>query len=145
MAVSVTFYNTSSEPGAINKNLSSGTTFSGDIVGAVDVVRPSIKVESNLYGYNYAYIPKFGRYYYITEIEHDRTGLDIVHLKSDPLMSFKADILALPAIAIRCEQYTAQSPYIIDTQQQVQAYKQVETYVLGTFNTGAFKVLVTAG
>lgn len=147
ICMQIILYNTASENNEIHKSLSSGVTFTGDIrdSGAVDVVRPEILIASNVYGYNYAYIPDFGRYYFIREITQDRTGLSSVRLKSDPLMSFQSDVLALPAIALRSQQNAKQSPYLIDPRQRLQAYKRVQTVSMGNLIMSSLYLLVTAG
>ncbi len=145
----ITLYNTSSENNAIHKNLSSGVTFTGDIrgTGEVDVVRPEILIESNVYGYNYAYIPDFGRYYFIREITQERTGLSSVRLKSDPLMSFQADVLALPAIAGRVSGGNGNlyNSYLHDNRQLLLASDIVGTWAITSFIYGNQYILVTAG
>lgn len=52
---------------------------------------------------NYAYIPDFGRYYYIDDIVGERTGIVSLYMRSDPLMSFREGILDLNVICRRNE------------------------------------------
>lgn len=149
MSISITLYNTSSDNNCINKSLGTGAMFTGTIKGSgsVDVVRPEILIESNVYGYNYAYIDEFDRYYYITEITHERTGLSTVQLLSDPLMSFKNSIYALPAIAGRVSGGNGElfNSYLHDSRQQLLASDICGTWVIHSFAYGNQYVLVTAG
>lgn len=52
---------------------------------------------------NYAYIPDFNRYYFVTDIVSVRSGLWLFKLKCDVLMSFKDDIYDLECIVARNE------------------------------------------
>lgn len=52
---------------------------------------------------NYAYIPDFGRYYYIDDIVGERTGIITLYMRSDPLMSFREGILDLNVFCSRNE------------------------------------------
>lgn len=52
---------------------------------------------------NYAYIPDFGRYYYIDDIVGERTGIVSLSMRSDPLMSFRGGILDLNVFCSRNE------------------------------------------
>ena len=52
---------------------------------------------------NYAYIPDFGRYYYIDDIIGERTGIITLYMRSDPLMSFREGILDLDVFCSRNE------------------------------------------
>lgn len=50
---------------------------------------------------NYAYIEAFGRYYFIKNVEAYRTGLWLVSLHCDVLMTYASGILSSPAIVAR--------------------------------------------
>lgn len=52
---------------------------------------------------NYAYIPDFGRYYYIDDIVGERTSIVSLYMRSDPLMSFREGILDLDVFCSRNE------------------------------------------
>lgn len=52
---------------------------------------------------NYAYIPDFGRYYYIDDIIGERTGIITLYMRSDVLMSFREGILNLDVFCSRNE------------------------------------------
>lgn len=49
--------------------------------------------DNTLHGYNYAYVPAFGRYYYVTDWTY-ATGLHVCSMAVDPLASWKTAILA---------------------------------------------------
>lgn len=88
-----------SENNKIKKNITTGETLSGNLRNESNIISPSIIISTgNPSGYNYAYIPEWKRYYYITDITSVRTGIWQLQLKSDPLMSFAEQILACSGI-----------------------------------------------
>lgn len=151
MSIHVYLYNCSADRCVLDKTAhltpAAGLDLQGTIRGSIDVYAPEIDIERTitLSDYNYVQIPYFSRYYYITEATVIRTGLTRCRLECDPLMSFKDQILALPAIAVRTADRTQQSPYLIDHKIQFAAYKQIRTFNLGAFEGTTFKVMVTAG
>ena len=60
-----------------------------------NVLNPQIVIERDnvLYQSNYAYIPAFNRYYFITSIENLSMKLIMINFHVDVLESFKDDIL----------------------------------------------------
>lgn len=71
------------------------------------VVTPTIKLKvegtSNILSANYAYIPKFKRFYFIRDIRNVAQDLWEIDLKCDVLMSFKNDFIHNNAIFKRSE------------------------------------------
>lgn len=100
MSVNVKFYITGDNPNVMHKSLTEIASVDCDIKEPVNKESPEIYVSGNLIGVNYAYIAEYGRYYnvYPTGEHGVRTRLQ---LESDPLMSFKAGILASPAVVAR--------------------------------------------
>ena len=100
MSVNVKFYITGDNPNVMNKSLTEIASLDCDIKEPVNKESPEIYVSGNLIGVNYAYIAEFGRYYFVYPTgEHAVTTR--LRLESDPLMSFKAGILASPAVVAR--------------------------------------------
>lgn len=59
----------------------------------VSIMAPVLSVKAdNLVGYTYAYIPRYGRYYWITDIKVAPAGLWWVYLSCDVLATYKEDI-----------------------------------------------------
>lgn len=102
MAYDVKIYINSSATDYVTKNLSGETTVSCDFKAPIDVENPTIYISAtNAYdGYNYCYIAEFGRYYYMKCIGGTSQTLTF-QCESDPLMSFKDQILACPAVISR--------------------------------------------
>lgn len=101
-------YKTTDENSKLEKTLSEEISLVGALRDASSIVAPSILIQSNPIGYNYAYVPQFGRYYYIKNITAYRKGAYIVDLKCDVLMSFKDEIKQLSGVVSRL---TSGSPY----------------------------------
>lgn len=102
MAYTCTLYTNSSNPNVFNKSISSLGDFSCDFKNMIDVETPEVYVAAgDTYDKaNYMYIPEFGRYYFCKA--RSGTGNTITfECTSDPLMSFKAAILASPAVISR--------------------------------------------
>lgn len=145
--MTITIYNYSGEPNRINKTLTGGTQMTGTMRNPSEVVTPTVLISADPIGCNYAYISELHRYYWITDTRIVRNGLYEIQLKSDPLKSFAADIMELPAYCMRTDRYGeyGSSPYIIDQYAPVAAYDKIVTYDLGELFIGANKILVTAG
>lgn len=88
----------------IKKNVSFGTLLTGTLREASDVVSPAILVEAaadEVCGFNYAYIPEFKRYYFITNCSSFRAGLTVITMTVDVLYTYKEAILNSNAIVTR--------------------------------------------
>lgn len=92
--VQIILYKNNSELNKINKSLSDNINIVGTLRDESDVSRPNIVIAGiNPTIYNYAYIPRFSRYYFISEITSIRDGVWLISMRVDVLMSFKTDIL----------------------------------------------------
>lgn len=63
----------------------------------------SVEGNKNLLNFNYAYIPEFRRYYFVSDITTTNTGLYIVSLIVDVLYTYKDELLSLEGIVERNE------------------------------------------
>lgn len=106
--MNILLYKTTNANNDLNKTISNKVELVGALRDASSIIAPSILIQSNPIGYNYAYIPEFGRYYYIKNITAFRKGAYIIDLKCDVLMSFKDEILNMSGIVSRL---TTGSPY----------------------------------
>ena len=104
MSITLTLYNNKSEPNRIGKELEIVETKQETKKEETSIINPIIEVKTNVVPLsNYAYIPDFGRYYFITDITSVRNGLWSISMKSDPLESFKSEIKACNAVIARQE------------------------------------------
>ena len=87
-------YNTNSETNRINKVLTDETEFDVRLKDKSSVVNPVLVLKSETYiNFNYAYIPKFQRYYFVDDISVFPNKIYLLTLRCDVLTSFKDDIL----------------------------------------------------
>lgn len=87
---------------SIRNNPTSGTAFTGQLVEGTSIIDPDILVESSsVPAGNYAYISEFGRYYFIKNIESEKTNLWRLHMHVDVLASFADQICANSAVIAR--------------------------------------------
>lgn len=104
--VTMSLYNSSAEPNVVNKTsyITSAGSLSGTFRGEVSVTNPSITFYFNgVPTFNYVYIQKFSRHYYVTAITNISNNLWRADLKCDVLMSFKSEILNLYCVIARQE------------------------------------------
>lgn len=92
----IQFLHNKSEYNTINKNTELIVEKTITLKNDCDLVNPYVvlKLDDVLSLSNYAYIPKFKRYYFITGIEILSKTLMAVSMHVDVLESFKSDILA---------------------------------------------------
>ena len=146
MAFTISLYKTASENNRVVKALTSGKEMSGELRNQTSVINPSIRIESadNISTYNYAHIPEFGRYYYISDITSVRTNCWIISLRCDVLMSYSAQIKALRPIIEREE--VGQSSGLIDSDMPININKKVQKFYFPYgFTKDIQYVLTTSG
>ena len=146
MAFIISLFKTASENNRVVKALTSGKEMSGELRNQTSVLNPSIRIESadNISTYNYAYIPEFGRYYYIADITSVRTNCWIISLRCDVLMSYSAQIKALRPIIEREE--VGQSSGLIDSDMPININKKIQKFYFPYgFTKDIQYVLTTSG
>lgn len=115
----VVFYNVSDPPNKVSKTLKNKKTFENVRFKndkALDILNPTIVLNNSEeiadYAiYNYCYIGKFTRYYYIVGMSTSGSLVEFT-CKSDPLMSFKGDILGSLQYVSRSE--NIDNRYLVD-------------------------------
>lgn len=137
--------NNNSEKNKINKTITAGITLSGTLRNSSNVVTPTIIINiENPTIYNYAYIPEFKRYYFITDYISVRKGIWQLNLKSDVLMSFKDSILASRVLVNKSESngnnYLSGSNWVSNCK----AKTDIISFSGGLLNDGQY-ILITAG
>lgn len=143
----IKLYKTSSPRKKLVKELSDGVTLTGTLRGQSSVMSPSLQIQDiAVIGYNYCYIPDFGRYYYINGINALRANLFELSLGIDVLMTYAAEIRNNTAIIDRTESGTSANVYI-DNGTFVNTSKlETATYNFsGGFNDTPEYILITAG
>lgn len=88
-------------------------SINGTLKEQCSITTPSINIQLNSFiDFNYAYIPEFKRYYYVTDIINILDDVWRIELSCDVLMSFKNEFLPLTALIERQE--NIYNPNIID-------------------------------
>lgn len=91
--MTVTLYNTTSQPNQMTKTLVNGTNINIQLKAPTNVISPEIVLKNvAIDGYNYCYIPDFKRYYFIADKDTVYADITTRKLSVDVLMSFSADI-----------------------------------------------------
>lgn len=129
--MNVSLYKNSAPPNKINKkgNLTNERTFENVYFtesGTLDILHPTVLLKitndiGDISDYNYMYIGKFSRYYYIESISTDG-GLIRITGRVDALMSHKTDILNSTQYIIRSE--SIQNRYIVDSLLPISSQKK---------------------
>lgn len=153
--MTIHIYNTPTAPEHIYKDISTVITpadgVSGAVRGAISIDAPVVELSGSWRTGNYAYIPDFGRYYWIRGRDLERKDLTVLVLESDPLMSFSGQILDLPVLVDRCEKQAlfagdiGYNGMIPDPRQIVLARQQVQVKHIMSFSWSGNYNLVTVG
>ena len=143
----IKLYKTSSPRKKLVKDLTDGITLVGTLRAQSSVMSPTFTVQDTaVVGYNYCYIPDFGRWYYINGIDALRSNLYEVSLGIDVLMTYAAEIRKNYAIIDKVENFGVAYNYIndgswVNTNRMNQS---IINFANGFNDNGEF-ILITAG
>ena len=144
--MTIEFYNNSSEDNRLNKKITAVKTGTGTLKEESDIIDPSILIAlTDITGINYAYIPAFDRYYFVTDISVDRQNLYRVSLRCDVLMSYKSQILKCKGILKESTRKNISN--YLPSNSWVALQKDstfIKTFPSGLLDSGEF-ILITAG
>lgn len=102
----INLYSTRTDKDHLTKELTNNISISGKLRTSCDIVNPVIEIEHNALIFinhiNYAYIPDFGRYYYITDMRLDGKTL-VLSLHCDVLFTYANDIKGSMATIVRSQ------------------------------------------
>ena len=121
-------YTISDDKTKIDKTLGTAKTYSNcTIKEQVSVQDPVIRIQTNdnLSGINYAYIERYGRYYFVNKVETTPNNMWQLTLHSDVLMSRKAEIRNLKGTVTRSE--TLFNAYLLDPSYKGLSYRNIVT------------------
>ena len=143
--MNITFYNCTSDPDVLNKNISVVSSLTGTLKNDCSIENPTIIIEnSGMVNANYLYIPDFGRYYFIenqTILSNNRVRIDA---NVDVLYTYRSQISAIRAIIENSttdnDNYLT-SPLWVD---KVKTSTKIINFPNG-FNTDGAFILITAG
>lgn len=143
----VRLYKTTSPRKKLVKELSDGITLTGNLRAQSSVMSPVLQIQdTQVIGYNYCYIPDFGRWYYINNIDALRSNLFELSLGIDVLMTYADSIVNNYAIVDKVQSIGSASFYIndgswVNTNKMVQ---KILNFPNGFNENGEF-ILITAG
>ena len=143
----IKLYKTSSPRKKLVKDLTDGITLTGTLRGQSSIMSPSLQIQDiAVIGYNYCYIPDFGRWYYINGIDALRSNLYELSLGIDVLMTYAAQIRNNYAIVDKVESLGAAYNYINDGSwvNTNRMNESIINFPTGFNDSGEF-ILITAG
>lgn len=131
----------------ITKITSGATTLSGTLRNETSVLDPDILIEvENPTSFNYMHIPSFGRYYFITDMEHIRNGLWRIHGHVDVLTTYASEILDSNAMIDKIangdnDKYIGDDSWLAT----VKTKTDVISFPQGLSETGCFLLMAAGG
>ena len=129
--MNITLYNNSSPKIQIGKSLTVVKSMTGELREECDMINPSILIENaGVISANYAYIPEFGRYYFITKITSVRNNMWRVDMHVDVRETYKTQIRANRAVVARSSGYY--NLYLPDNKMPLEQDNFNTTYALGS-------------
>lgn len=142
MSFSINLYNNNSEDKKVGKKLTNYGTLTGTLKSGCSLITPEILVQSDKpILCNYAYIPNFGRYYFVTDVVSVRNNMYILILKRDVLESFKNGIYKNTAVLERSQYYW--NLYLQDASMPIASNILTNTQAFNvSFNKNGTKVLI---
>lgn len=146
----IRLYFTTSPDNRMTKYLTNASVMQGNLRDVSNVVNPVILIERDIEQlsglYNYAYIPEFNRYYFITEMQSYRNNFVLLSLSVDVLYSFKNQILNNVAIVDKAQQTDFSNIYYDDGSfiTESRDFYTIKTFTNGFNDDGEF-ILITAG
>ena len=144
--ITIELYTVSDDEKKVSKSLGTATTYSNcTLKDTTDVTAPMIRISSssNLSGYNYCHIERYGRYYFVDKIETTPDGYWVLHCRCDVLMSYKSHIRALKGTITRSE--TIFNAYLNDPEYKALAYRKTVTKQFPYAMTDDNFILITVG
>lgn len=82
------FYNNHSPANVVDKTLMNETIISGTLKEDVEILNPVITISKQLFNFNYCYIPRFNRYYFIRAQKSDTKNFIKIYLHVDVLKTY---------------------------------------------------------
>lgn len=151
----VILYNNKSDKRVVNKSITQIYTCECKLLEPCSLLMPKIRINypTGIESANYCYIPFFGRYYYIKDIEYIAGGQCIISMSGvDVLMTYKSSILNLSCAVERNE--NAKNEFLQDNNIPILVNKNIQVLKLsnnamnlgtGQGNENNFVLVVSGG
>ena len=119
----ITFYKCTDEKNVLNKKMKNKKTVTGIVdVNTISVLKPIIKIDTDVRGYQICYIEALSRYYFIDSVILENSVFG-VSASVDVLTTYKTDILGHSAIISTDSKGNPE----IDSNVPLKAKKRVQT------------------
>lgn len=142
--IQITFYSYTGKSNEIPKSLSDGITLNGLLRDNFNVLNPTLTVtNAGVFSFNYAYIPDFGKYYFVDGVTVTSATSYEISLRVDVLQTYKDNILASTATANAREdanKYASNRQNIYDVRPVLE---KIDFTNAGLFNTDGSIIMVT--
>lgn len=144
MSLSITLYTSTADPKEVDKTSKLTQIGSSAITAtpteSIDMLNPQVILNYNAsyLGANYAYIPTFGRYYYIDGADVQPGQMITLSMSVDPLMSFRNSIANCMACVTRSES-VGHPTEIVDDRLPIDPNKKEMLSQISVFNKTAGK------
>lgn len=147
MGFTITLYNEANDKRVVSKTLGTPiATFTDAVARDSFGVRSgdiTITTDTDISKVNYCHISELNRYYYVTDITILRTGVWLLSLRCDVLMTFSGGIRALRGTVDRQE--NKYNGYIPDGQYKELAYSQITAKAFPNAMNRDTLILMTVG
>ena len=145
--MNINFYKNTSDNNVLNKNITLISTHNIKLKDECNIMTPSILIHGDISNdINYAYIEKWGRYYYVRDKKSLNNGIYEIFLKVDVLMSFKEKLLNLQCIIDKQQDLNNINKYYDDGSFSVSSKEFIDTINFPNgFNDNGEFILITAG
>lgn len=141
----IKLYKILDDPKCVNKALTSELTVSGIARDPVDLINPVLEIDndnSNIIGYNYAYIEDYARFYFVEPI-NDSYKLNTLNLHCDVLKTAQPWLLQRNATVARNERLY--NSYLNDPNFNAYAYTNIVTKTFPAGVNADSIILMTVG
>lgn len=139
----IQFYKYTGERNRMNKTLGDYVTVQSNFNIEYNLINPSIKIaQSEIFDYNYCYIPEIDRYYFIDRVNIRRGGFFELYLTLDVLQTYHDKILALYGTVTQSQN----TDYLNGANIPVKSQTQFKKYEFNdVFNHDGTYVMITSG
>lgn len=128
----IKLYKNKSDNRVVSKDITLITTKNFSFKDTTDIINPLVVIQG-IIDTNYAYIPDLKRFYFISNIDINNSGICTYHLSVDVLMSYRQELLNKYFLINRQE--FNYNPYFVDTELLTRADKTIINVPIGTVGT----------
>ena len=144
MAVTVKLYTVTDDERTVSKTLGTAKEYSCTLKNEQEILSPDVTIQTsdNLSDYNYMYIERYGRYYFVKP-STTPNGYWRLAGRVDVLMSHRSELLALTGTLVRSEKIF--NGYLNDPEYKALAYRKTVTKQFPHAMTEDCFILMTVG